>query len=181
LSIHRVREAIASGVYVFSHIPGENNPADILSKHWGYSSVWHMLKILLYVKGDTSGSPGKDEREKETTKVTGPSVASYSTSMCHIRPHKWENVNGNAYIGFDLALSGCMVLQELTKSGGGEKRKKFGCSSGSGSDKDLALPAYVPMHDRYVTSIDDTDDVYMKNNMCKLGQSGVQETTHRES
>jgi hypothetical protein len=33
------------------------------------------------------------------------------------------------------------------------------------------------MHDRYVTSIDDTDDVYMKNNMCKLGQSGVQVTT----
>jgi hypothetical protein len=132
LSFHRVQEAIASGgVYVFLHIPGENNPADILSKHWGYSSVWHMLKVLLYLKGrDTSGSPGKDEREKETTKVTGPSVASYSTSMCHIQPHKWENVNGSAYIGFDCALSGCMVLQESTKSGG-EKSKKFGRSSGS--------------------------------------------------
>jgi hypothetical protein len=34
LSFHRFREAIASGNYAFIHIPGENNPADILSKHW---------------------------------------------------------------------------------------------------------------------------------------------------
>jgi hypothetical protein len=63
LSFHRVREAIASGIYVFTHIPGENNPADILSKHWGYSSVWHMLKALMFVPGDTVDSPGKTSRQ----------------------------------------------------------------------------------------------------------------------
>jgi hypothetical protein len=60
LSFHRVREAIASKKYVFTHIPGENNPADIVSKHWGYSSIWHMLRTLQYVEGDTIGAPGKD-------------------------------------------------------------------------------------------------------------------------
>ena len=36
LSYHRVREAIASGMVKFLHIPSEINPADILSKHWGH-------------------------------------------------------------------------------------------------------------------------------------------------
>jgi len=69
LSFHRVREAIASGHYVFTHIPGENNPADILSKHWGYGQVWHMLKTLLMVGGETINEPGKTDnigREQTT-------------------------------------------------------------------------------------------------------------------
>ena len=61
LSFHRVREAIASGNYAFIHIPGENNPADILSKHWGYSQVWHMLRALFMVSGDTIHEPGKQD------------------------------------------------------------------------------------------------------------------------
>ena len=61
LSFHRVREAIASGNYAFIHIPGENNPADILSKHWGYSQVWHMLRPLFMVSGETIHEPGKQD------------------------------------------------------------------------------------------------------------------------
>ena len=53
LSFHRVREAIASGMLGFYFIPGAINPADILSKHWGYSQVWDQLKALLFWKGDT--------------------------------------------------------------------------------------------------------------------------------
>jgi hypothetical protein len=37
LSFHRVREAIASGILGFYFLPGADNPADILSKHWGYT------------------------------------------------------------------------------------------------------------------------------------------------
>jgi hypothetical protein len=33
LSFHRIREAIASGIVGFFFIPGDINPADILSKH----------------------------------------------------------------------------------------------------------------------------------------------------
>ena len=54
LSFHRVREAIASGIVGFFYVPGDINPADILSKHWGYSQVREHLKSLLFWKGDTA-------------------------------------------------------------------------------------------------------------------------------
>ena len=53
LSFHRVREAIAAKFIEFHHIPGNINPADILSKHWGYQQVWPMLQALMFWKGDT--------------------------------------------------------------------------------------------------------------------------------
>ena len=43
LSYHRVREAIAGKIIRFFHIKGENNPADIVSKHWGQTQVWHLI------------------------------------------------------------------------------------------------------------------------------------------
>ena len=54
LSYHYVRALIASGVLKFTHIPGENNPADILTKHWGHSQIWPLLKPLLFYQGDTA-------------------------------------------------------------------------------------------------------------------------------
>ena len=39
LSYHRVREAIVANAFSFFHIPGQLNPADVLSKHWGYQQV----------------------------------------------------------------------------------------------------------------------------------------------
>ena len=53
LSYHRVREAIAAGILYYIHIPGASNPADILSKAWGYQQVWIMLKAMLFWEGDT--------------------------------------------------------------------------------------------------------------------------------
>ena len=53
LSFHRVREAIAAKIIAFYHIAGEANPADILSKHWAYSSIWPLLKPLMFWQGDT--------------------------------------------------------------------------------------------------------------------------------
>jgi hypothetical protein len=44
---------MAAGIASIYHIRGEINPADILSKHWGYSQVWNILKPLLFWKGDT--------------------------------------------------------------------------------------------------------------------------------
>ena len=48
LSYHRTREAIAAKILQFHHIPGTENPADILSKHWDYISVWSQLRPLLF-------------------------------------------------------------------------------------------------------------------------------------
>ena len=57
LSYHRVRQAIASGMLVFHHIPGSINPADILSKHWAYQAVWsNLLRPLLFWHGDPKGT-----------------------------------------------------------------------------------------------------------------------------
>ena len=54
LSYHKTRASIAAGVIRFHHIPGVSNPADILSKHWDYPSVWESLKPLMFWKGDTA-------------------------------------------------------------------------------------------------------------------------------
>ena len=53
LSFHRVREAVAAGILGFFFHPGDVNPADILSKHWGYAQVRERLKSLLFWRGDT--------------------------------------------------------------------------------------------------------------------------------
>ena len=49
LSFHRVREAVASDWLIFAHIPGDHNPADILSKHWGYHQVWSLMRPILFL------------------------------------------------------------------------------------------------------------------------------------
>ena len=53
LSFHRVHESIAAGIVNFLYIPGQLNPADLLSKHWGYAQVWTQLKALLFWHGNT--------------------------------------------------------------------------------------------------------------------------------
>jgi hypothetical protein len=60
LSYHFTREAIASNALDFQHIPGEVNPADILSKHWGYSVIWPILQPILFWQGDTADLLGKN-------------------------------------------------------------------------------------------------------------------------
>src|SRR6056300_1322763 len=54
LSFHRVREAIAANLVSFIHIEGASNPADIVSKHWGYQQVKELLRTLLFTRGDTA-------------------------------------------------------------------------------------------------------------------------------
>ena len=53
LSYHYVREALATGEYVYSFINGKANPSDILSKHWSHNDVWPMLQAILFWRGDT--------------------------------------------------------------------------------------------------------------------------------
>jgi hypothetical protein len=35
------------------HLPGECNPADIMSKHWDYRQVWSMLQAIHFYQGNT--------------------------------------------------------------------------------------------------------------------------------
>ena len=73
LSFHRVREAIAAGIMTYRYLKGEDNPADILSKHWGYQQVWKLLQPILFWEGDTMdlvGQGGTKERKKDTEETT---------------------------------------------------------------------------------------------------------------
>lgn len=67
LSLHRIREAMASGFVKFYHIGTKMNPADILSKHWSYSDVWAMLRPLLYWAGDTMDMPDYQGKTGDAT------------------------------------------------------------------------------------------------------------------
>ena len=62
LAYHCVREAIAAGIVELHHIPGMLNYSDILSKHWGHSQVWHLVKALLF-KGEENNETGNKKRE----------------------------------------------------------------------------------------------------------------------
>ena len=53
LSYHRVREMIAANILGYYWIDGKDNPAEVVSKHWGYQQVWSLLKPLLFYFGDT--------------------------------------------------------------------------------------------------------------------------------
>ena len=70
LSYHRVREAIVAKIINFVHIMGENNPADILSKHCGFPQLWPHVQPLLFWHGPPGDSHGDDEKgvSEETNK-----------------------------------------------------------------------------------------------------------------
>jgi hypothetical protein len=54
LSYHKARSSHAARILRMNHIPGDRNPADILSKHWDFSSVWKVLQPLMFWRGDTA-------------------------------------------------------------------------------------------------------------------------------
>ena len=69
LSYHRVREAIAAKILTFFWINGKKNPADIVSKHWAYPQVWHLLQPILFYSGDTAFLlDQEDEKEQLDSK-----------------------------------------------------------------------------------------------------------------
>ena len=62
--------AIASGVYVFTHLGGDENPADIVSKHWGYQAVREMLgvgkhQLTVPLREGSVKSPVRDGRQTD--------------------------------------------------------------------------------------------------------------------
>ena len=64
LAYHRVREGIAAKILGFYWIDGKENPADIVSKHWGYQQVYKLLRPILFSYGHTQNldeDPGENE------------------------------------------------------------------------------------------------------------------------
>jgi hypothetical protein len=43
---------------------GKNNPADMLSKHCGYTETWPTLRPILFWRGKTTECLSKEEKKK---------------------------------------------------------------------------------------------------------------------
>ena len=71
-SYHRVREAIAAKYISFHWKDGKSNPADILSKHWEFATVWPMLKPILFWRGKTATQLKGSDRIPSTTPGAEP-------------------------------------------------------------------------------------------------------------
>ena len=71
-SYHRVREAIAAKFISFHWKDGKSNPADILSKHWEFATVWPMLKPILFWRGDPATQLKGSDRIPSTTPGAEP-------------------------------------------------------------------------------------------------------------
>ena len=88
-SYHRVREAIAAKFISFHWKDGKSNPADILSKHWEFATVWPMLKPILFWRGETATQLKGSDRIPSTTPGAEPprdakdsgSARSHSTQL----------------------------------------------------------------------------------------------------
>ena len=72
VSYHRVREAIAAIYISFHWKDGKSNPADILSKHWEFATVWPMLKPILFWRGETATQLKGSDRIPSTTPGAEP-------------------------------------------------------------------------------------------------------------
>ena len=71
-SYHRVREAIAAKFISFHWKDGKSNPADILSKHWEFATVWPLLKPILFWRGETATRLKGSDRIPSTTPCAEP-------------------------------------------------------------------------------------------------------------
>ena len=71
-SYHRVREAIPAKYISFHSKDGKSNPANILSKHWEYATVWPMLKPILFWRGETATQWKGSDRNLSTTPGADP-------------------------------------------------------------------------------------------------------------
>ena len=86
LSYHRVREAIAGKIIRFYHIRGENNPADIVSKHWGQAQVWHLIRPLLFYSGETTELPDDGKQNKTKSNKTDKKESIVKRQIQSIQP-----------------------------------------------------------------------------------------------
>ena len=71
-SNHRVREAIAAKFISFHSKDGKSNPADILSKHWEFATVWPLLKPILFWRGEPATPLKGSDRIPSTTPGAEP-------------------------------------------------------------------------------------------------------------
>jgi hypothetical protein len=70
LAYHRAHEMIAAKILGYYWIDGKPNPADIVSKHWGYQQIWHLIQSVLFYSSNTNDLVISDQKEKLKIKGT---------------------------------------------------------------------------------------------------------------
>ena len=53
LCYHRVRSAVATGLINFCHIPGVENPSDVMTKFLPWATMKDLIEPLLFTRGET--------------------------------------------------------------------------------------------------------------------------------
>ena len=94
LSHHHVCEAIASGWPRFEHLPGTENPADILTKPLAWFVMRVFVEPMLVWKGDTAEHSGGGSAPEGSD--TDPGLESRrvgSSAVAHSGSHEWRLVN----------------------------------------------------------------------------------------
>ena len=111
LSYHKVRESIASGWLRFEHIPGTENPADILAK----PLPWHMLKVFVEPlplwKGDTADAPSGSENPEASDASPGLTLTRDSGDATDTNANPVVGAgSAGASIPIELSNNMCAVL-----------------------------------------------------------------------
>ena len=94
-SYHRVREAIAAKFISFHWKDGKSNPADILSKHWEFATVWPLLKPILFWRGETATQLKGSERIPSTTPGAEPPRDAKDSGSARSHPTHLETSSSN--------------------------------------------------------------------------------------
>jgi hypothetical protein len=81
LAYHRVREAIAAKVLCFCHIPGNQNPADVLTKFLPWATSWPLIEPILFWKGETDKSVSTDDPQKFSLSIASITEGSDKTPL----------------------------------------------------------------------------------------------------
>ena len=110
LSYHRVREAIAGGWLRFEHIPGTQNPSDILTKSLAWALLRQFVEPLLLWKGDTADAPSGSPNPEGSVTRPGPEQSRVASSRGET-PTNGMGSNENPEAGAHAGAPS--VLQEL--------------------------------------------------------------------
>lgn len=90
LAYHKTCECISGGIVKYTHFHGENNPADILSKHWDLPLVWLNLLPRLFDWESTEEHRMKDNELRfgsKSLKLAGNESPSLSREVTDVRFH----------------------------------------------------------------------------------------------
>ena len=94
-SYHRVREAIGAKFISFHWKDGKSNPADILSKHWEFATVWPLLKPILFWRGETATQLKGSDRIPSTTPGAEPPRDAKDSGSARSHPTHLETSSSN--------------------------------------------------------------------------------------